>query len=130
MMFIIRTTKYFQLHLLTMVFNGKPGKTTHKYSLKKNELKICLSNLHQHLSQNNKPNHKTKPKKNNKNTTVVLWTKGFVVKFLFLFQIVNANPSSKFLLQIHIVNSYCKCLSYILIANYCNCNASLVNVAG
>ena len=112
-----------------------PGKTTLKYSLKKNELKICPPNLLQHLSQDNKSNHQNKTKKTTKNTkkiTVVICTKGarcFVAKFLYSFQIVIANISCKFLLQIDIVNSYCKGLSYILIANDYNCNASLVNVA-
>ena len=88
-----------------------PGKTTLKYSLKKNELKICPPNLLQHLSQDNKSNHQNKTKKTTKNTkkiTVVICTKGarcFVAKFLYSFQIVIANISCKFLLQIHIVNS-------------------------
>ena len=112
-----------------MVSNGKPGKTTLKYSLKKNELKICQSTS----TSTSISRQQVKPqKKKKKKRTVVICTKGarfFVVKFLFLFQIVIANPSCKFLLQIHIVNSYCKGLSYLLIGNDCNCNASLVNVA-
>ena len=84
-------------------------------------------NIFQTSKQTSKKSSKIQKKR-----TVVICTKGarfFVVKFLFLFKIVISNPSCKFLLQIHIVNSYCKCLSYIPIPNYCNCNASLVNVA-
>ena len=86
-----------------------------------------------HLSQDNKSNHKIN-KKNNKKITVVICTKGarFVCCEILIgipiTQLINYT-SIKFLLQIHIVNSFCKCLSYVPITNFCNCNASLVNGA-
>ena len=136
-MFITRAPKYFQLHLLAMESNGKPGRTTHKYSLEEERAQnlstksTSTSISKQQVKPQNKKKNKNKKKKKEKRT-VVICTKGarfFVVKFVFLFQIDIANPSCIFLLQIHIVNSYCKGLSYLLIANDCNCNASLVNVA-
>ena len=60
--------KYCHLHLLTMVSNGKPGKTTLKYSFKKNEVKVCPANLHQTRKKKLK-------KKKTKERTVVIYTK-------------------------------------------------------
>ena len=115
MMFIIRTPKYFQLHLLAMVSNGKPGKTTLKYSLKKNELKICPSNLHQQLSQDNKTTkkQKTKNKTKQKNRKKKI-SNMHKCSTMFCCDILILIPNSH---CIHLVNFCCKFVLDILIVN-------------